>query len=233
MATVLGYNNLIESATLSGGDWETDYPLSNVQTRYHGQRARSTSTSATITVAVAGIDVVAVAGNFSQTATFQYVAGAYDSGAISASAIVLPTTEASVTITITDTSNPDGYVAVGRVFVGAAWQPALCIDWGYSLGIESRTGVAESLGGVEFFDVKRSRRTWSGKWSWLTDSEAFDGLLAIQKSHDIWREIAFILDDANPLQQNAFLGRFRQLSSVEHPYPSNYAMAVEVQEMLA
>ena len=139
----------------------------------------------------------------------------------------------SVTITITDTSNPDGYVAIGRVFVGAAWQPALCIDWGYSLGIESRTGVAESLGGVEFFDLKRSRRTWSGKWSWLTDSEAFDGLLAIQKSHDIWREIAFILDDANPLQQNAFLGRFRQLSSIEHPYPSNYAMAVEVQEALA
>lgn len=233
MATVLGYNNLIESATLSGGTWETDYPLTNVQTRYHGQRARSTSTSATITVAVSGIDVVALAGNFTQAATFQFTAGEYDSGVVSASAIALPATASSVTIDITDTGNPDGYVAVGRVFVGAGWRPSICIDWGYSFGLDSRTGVAESLGGVEFFDIKRPRRTWSGKWSWLTDEEAFDGLLAIQQSHDIWREIAFVLDDENPLQQNAFLARFRQLSSIEHPYPLNYAMAVEVQEYLA
>ena len=233
MAAVIGYDNLIESATLSGGAWETDYPLTNIQTRYHGQRARSTSTSATITVAVAGIAAVALAGNFTSGATFQYVAGDYDSGALTASAIALPATASSVTITITDTGNPDGYVAVGRVYVGAAWQPDACTDWGFSLGVESRTGVAESLGGVEFFDVKRPRRTWSGKWSWLTATEALDELATIQRTHDIWREIAFILNDADPRRDNAFLARFRQLSSIEYPYLNTYAMPVEVQEYLA
>lgn len=233
MATVIGYNNQIESATLSGGSWEADYPLTNVQTRYQGQRARSTSTSATVTVAVAGIQAVALAGNFTTNATFQFTASGYDSGVITSPAVALPATVSSVTITVTDTGNPDGFVAIGRIFAGAAWSPNYCVDWGYQIGVDSQTEVAKSLGGVEFFNVKRSRRVWSGRWSWLSESEAFDGLLAIQQSHDIWKEIAFVLDDDNPTGASCFLARFRQLSSIEHPYPLNYGMAVEVQEYLA
>lgn len=55
-------------------------------------------------------------------------------------------------VTITDTSNPDGYIQVGRMAMGDYWQPELNIDWGYtqertnvkSTGSESRSGAWRS-----------------------------------------------------------------------------------------
>jgi hypothetical protein len=236
MAVIIGYNNQIESAIAISGDTDPDFPITNIQTRYHGQRARFTSTSATITLTIgSNIGALAVAGNLTRDAVLTFTCGSYASGDTGATAVAIPADveSTSATITINDPGNPDGYVAVGRVFAGPAWRPATCVDWGMRIGLESRSEVSESLGGVEFFNKRRNRRTWSGTWGWLTADEAWDGLFAIQQQSDVWGEVAFIGDDADPRRDNAFLARFKELSAVEYPYPLINAMAVNVQEMLA
>jgi len=238
MATRIGYGNLIDSATLSGGSWDADFPLDNVKTRFLGQRARAAGTSVSFTVTLGGataIGAVAVAGNLSPTATITVTCGAFNSGAIVGTAVAVPDVSASsVTIAISDAANPDGFIAIGRVFVGPAWKPATCTDWNRALGLVSATEVAESLNGVEFFNRRPVRRSWRGHWSWLTEQEAYDGIFAIQRSHDIADEVVLIDDDMATTYagQRAFLGRFRQLSEIEYPYPMTHGAAVEVQELL-
>lgn len=239
MACILGYNNLIDGATVGGTGWDADYPVTNIQTQYQGHRARATGTSATITIALSGataIGAVGVTGIISDTATIQVTGGAYDSGVITAHALaVLPAeTAANWTIAINDPAAPAGFVAIGRVFMGPAFAPANNIDWDSSLMLESRIVQVESISGVVHFEPRRIRRVWRGKWSWLTAAEAYNGLYALQRQADVRGEVCLIeeTDDPTHAAQRSFVGRFRTLSAVEWPYVNHYGMGVEIAEII-
>jgi hypothetical protein len=77
------------------------------------------------------------------------------------------------------------------------------------------------------------RRNWSGSWEWLTQAEA-DEFKALMRSSDISGEVFFMRDaDATSGQgESWWLGRFRQLSAIAHPYPLQYGVPVEVVELL-
>jgi hypothetical protein len=255
MATVLGYSNQIDFATLSGGSWNASYPLTNLKNRYLNQGARSNNLLAASTVIdidlgqLQRIGLVALVNhNLTELATVRVVGSSsasmspvlYDSGAEavyrgSDFAKTFPWVECRYwRITISDPTNTNGFVSVGRVFIGWRFAPTNNIDWSPSISVESDTQVKKALGGPEFFEERPNRRVWQGKWSWLNDYEAYTVYLAIQRATDISREVYLIEDDqdADFRHQRCFLGRFRQLSAIEFPYVNQHSVGIEIGELL-
>lgn len=242
---ILGYGNQIDGAVLSGGSWETDYPLSRIKTRFLREKARSTGTTATITIDVGSSQPMAVFAlvgmNLSVSAEVQITnTSGYDSGVLGAYSsgefgVALSATASRYwTIVITDTNNADGYIEIGRVFIGYKFSPAANIDWSPAFTIESRTGVLEALSGPEFFDVRDNRRVWRGKWSWLTDAEAYGVLMAILRQSDVWQEVYLIEEysDIDYRDQRQFLGRLRAMDAIEWPHLDTHSCGVEIAEVI-
>ena len=255
MTCVLGYSNQIDISALSGGSWNTNYPLANLQNRYLWQKARSNNALAGSTVldialvSVQKIGVIALSRhNFSDIATVRIQASSsatmspllYDSGAETIYsgtdyAKSFPSIEARYwRISIVDTANVNGFIEFGRVFIGWRFSPTNNIDWNASFAVESTTNVVQALAGPEYFDERPNRRVWQGKWSWLDDYEAYRVMLTIQRSQDISREVYLIEDDTDVSYRDlrSFLGRFKQLSAIEWPYVSQHSVGVEISEVL-
>lgn len=255
MAAVIGYANQIDQSTLAGGSWSNTNPLANLKTRYLKQKARSNNALAASTIITLDlttpqrIGVLAlVAHNLSEVATVRIQAASdsgfstilFDSGA----SLVYRATDYASTFAITearywkisinDTTNPSGYVEIGRIFIGWKFKPEVNMDWAAGFSIESKTIVAEAIGGPEYFDERKNRRVWQGKWSWLTDYEAYSVLMTMQQMQDVSREVYVLEDDADVQyrKQRWFLGRFRQLSSIEWPYLDRHSTGIEIGELL-
>jgi len=139
------WNNLFDDySTITANTTATGYPVGNVQDYQLEKKWRSIGSSSgwvklscgTTTI---GVNYIAIAGhNFSTSATIKIQAGASDSWAS-------PTLDTSLThstgiimeavtcassfkwwrIYIDDTSNSDGYVEIGRLFLGTKLEPAL------------------------------------------------------------------------------------------------------------
>jgi hypothetical protein len=239
MALVLGYGNLIDSATL-GGTWTN---TANLKTRYLAQKAAA-GAGAYLDIDLGSAQTIGLVALVSETiasGTITITAGTsaggstlYNSGALS---IYSGTDFAK---SFTDVSARYWRIAtsaggtIGRVFIGPAFKPVNNIDWNPSIAVESKTGILESLGGPEYFDERPNRRLFTGQWSWLGDAEAWTVLLAIHRSHDVSREVYLIQDDLDASYRGStnFLARFRTLSPIEWPYLSQHAVGVELGELL-
>jgi hypothetical protein len=254
MAFILGYANQVDDAPVSGGSWETAYPLTNIKTRYLYQRARSTSALATSSTMVIdtgenqNIGVVAlIRTNLTTNATVRIygytdvglTALAYDSTALAVydgdewAHHFTPTAARYFKIVISNPGNPDGYIELGRVFIGWKFEPEVCTDWGMSIGVESKTAVLEALAGPEYFDSRPNRRIVTGQWSWLTQAEAHGVYLSILREQDVEKEVYLMMDtDTAYKDQVWFLGRFRSLSAVEWPYLDRHSAGFEIGEIL-
>lgn len=251
----MGFANQIDIATLGGGSWNASYPLTNLQSSYLTQKARSTNALTTSTVI--NLDVITpqrigvialIQHNLSALATVRILGSAdsahtsplYDSGATlvydhTDYAISFPITEARHwRISIVDTGNSAGYVEIGRIFLGWKFQPSVNIEWEPSLEVESKTGVQEALAGPEYFDERPNRRVWRGALSWLSDAEAYRLLHRIQRTQDVSREVYFMEDDTDTDYRDIrwFLGRFRTLDAITWPYLDKHSMGLEIGEVI-
>lgn len=239
MACVLGYSNLIDSATLSG-TWTN---TANLKTRYLAQKATA-GAGAYLDIdlgSAQSIGLLALVSTSITTGTITITAGTspggstlYNSGALS----IYTGTDFAKSFTVVSArywriaTSAGG--TIGRVFIGPTFKPTNNIDWNPSIAVESKTGILESLGGPEYFDERPNRRIMTSQWSWLTDAEAYNVLLAIQRSHDVSREVYLILEDTDTSYRGStnFLARFRTLSPVEWPYLSIHSCGIELGELL-
>ena len=132
-----------------------------------------------------------------------------------------------------DSTNTDGYVELGRIFVGAIYQPILNMSLGASIGDETNTIVDVALSGAEFFDRRTSCRVAQFTLDHLQYSESIiNG--DIIKISGVDAEVLYIYDDntALDLHRRAFLGRLRALSPISQPYNTRYQTTYEIKELL-
>lgn len=132
-----------------------------------------------------------------------------------------------------DSTNTDGYVQLGRIFVGAIYQPTYNMNLGASIGYESGTLIDESLSGAEFFDRRQSYRVARFVLDHLVNEEAIlNG--DIQKIAGTDQEVLFVYnpEDSINLNRRAFLGRLRSMSSIEQPYSTRFSSSYEIKELL-
>lgn len=137
-------------------------------------------------------------------------------------------------ISIIDSSNPSGYVQIGRIFIGTAWQPAVNASYGAGLGYEDPSQIETSLSGEEVFDVRRRRRTHRFELGFLSQSEAIDSVLSLQRQQGQTGEVLIVPDitDSTNLSKVSFFGRLRSLSPVQRTRPLIWSCSFEIQETL-
>jgi len=256
---ILGYNNLIDTATLSGGSWSAALPLANLKSRILSKVARSSDAAAASTridIDLGSAKSVqafgAIRTNLSASgATYRlrgsndntFAASLYDSGTASAAAqtpdLILGL-DAAVTarywrLEIVDTANASGYIQIGRLFIGTALAPADNYSKGAEIGYQSSTAVAKSVGGVKYFDRRPGERLFSFQLDWLTDAEALGQALELQRISGIHGEVLLVVDPADTIfnQKRHFLGTLQQLPPLKNPYLTNYQAAFNVVEVAA
>ncbi|MGO4380378.1 hypothetical protein [Pseudoduganella sp. RAF53_2] len=281
---MIGFPNLLTSATVNSGSWINSLPLANILGRTLGRVARSVglSTDATRFIVDLGSaqDVRLVAlinhnlsiyakvriegSNDASFSSTLYDSGWTDAwpdmypygsleweddrwwsrkytlaeikGYVAAARHILPSSRLARywRITMSDPTNTDGYVQLGRVFIGPVWQPTYNYARGSSLTFETKTDVQEALGGAEYFQERKPYRVTKFSLEHLTEDQAMFHAFELDRLAGISGEVFWIQDPEDTIHsiRRQYLGRFRQLSALDHPYFNNYRKAYEIKELL-
>lgn len=149
--------------------------------------------------------------------------------------VVLPQMTAGryLKIEINDEANPEGYIELGRLFVGRAWRPHYNAGSGASIGWESDTGVQRALSGTPYFDHKAGRRVTRFDLGGLSRDEAMIRVFELQRRAGLDGEILLVWDsgDAMNLIRQSYLGRQRQLSLIAQAFINNHSTVFEIEEL--
>lgn len=138
-------------------------------------------------------------------------------------------------VQIYDTGNPAGYVQIGRLFLGRGWTPSINYVYGAGLGYEDITPVERSLSGAEYFDIRPKFRVMQFQLDYVTESDAYDFALDLQRVAGISGEVLIIPDGGeDPTRQPfiSYMGRLKQLSAIRQPKPTAFSVPFEVKELL-
>lgn len=137
-------------------------------------------------------------------------------------------------VEVDDTTNTDGYVQIGRLFMAAAWTPTINYAYGAALGYKDPTLVERSLSGAEYFDVQSKAREFSFTLEGLTNTEAYDIVLQLQRVAGISGEILQIPDQADTtrIPARAYVGRLVDLQPIGNPKPDRFNVKLTVRELI-
>jgi hypothetical protein len=256
---MLGFPNIIESAALSSGSWQSTLPLNNLKDRVQAKVARSTDTALNSAKFVADfgsnktVRALAIANHNFSTAAKVLIKGIvpgeelFNSGWIDVwptgyvytdykwlFSFILPNdVDAQYwSVEIDDTTNPDGHIQFGRVFIGPAWQPEFNMSFGNGVTWENSTDVQTTLGGVEYFNEKESLRVVNFSIDYLSEDEAMEGVFEIGRRAGVSKEVLYIYDadDTTHALRRRFIGRLRKLNPIEHPNIAQHTAAFEIKE---
>lgn len=133
-----------------------------------------------------------------------------------------------------DTTNPAGYLDLGRLFIADGWQPDRNMVYGAGLGWLDRSTVQEAISGAEWFTVRPGRRSARIDFTGMTESEAMAEAYELQRIVGTTGEILFIFDpdDAEHAGRRQWLGRLRTLNMIENPGPNRWRAPFDIQEIL-
>ena len=137
-------------------------------------------------------------------------------------------------VEIFDSTNPAGYVEIGRMFLSEAWVPTLNMSYGAGLGYNSRTEVEEAWDGTEYFDYKAPFRVANFLLENMSTYEAMMRAFDMQRVAGIDKEVLFVWDqsDVRHLIKRSFLGRLQELSPIDQPYFEAHQTSFTVKELL-
>lgn len=136
-------------------------------------------------------------------------------------------------ILISDVYNSAGYVEFGRLYIGTGWKPEFPPSFNWGIQYEDPSQIEESIGGCEFYDPRPKFRVFRFSLDYLSEIEARNLVLGLQRDHGITGELLLIWDETNRNVKTSFLGRLRSLNPIENPDPVRYTSAFEVKEIVA
>lgn len=123
-----------------------------------------------------------------------------------------------VRLDIVDTTNPDGYVQIGRLFAGPAFVPSLNVDINPSIGLVSPGEVVVTPFGRTFADERGPpSRLMTLPMSAVDENELTDELFELQRYCGNARDFAFCLDPERQTTFHKFAmqARFDQLQAAQ------------------
>ena len=142
----------------------------------------------------------------------------------------------SMRIEIDDVGNPDGYIQIGRLFSGGAWQPKYNAEYGISYGhqINTRFETAFDMNQTEYAEVKTPKRTVAFQLSDLSEEDGFQQILRMQRTQGLHGEILYT-EDVQGGQGSfvkTFIGRHQDVSPLTHPYFNSFSNSINLVEIL-
>ncbi len=137
-------------------------------------------------------------------------------------------------VEITDTTNSDGYVDIGACFLSDTFVPEVNYDYGGSIRNRSRTNVAESQSGVDFFDVRDQKRETRFTLSNMSINEGYQRAFDLTRQLDVNGEILVSLDpeDDINLTRSSFVGRLTDPGALARSRFQTSSMTFNIQEVL-
>lgn len=137
-------------------------------------------------------------------------------------------------VEVDDTTNTDGYVQIGRLFMSQSWTPSINYDRGADLVYKDTTPIETSLSGAEYFDVRSRVREFTFTLSGLSDSEAYDSVLQIQRLCGINGEILMISDkdDTTRIPARAYVGRLAELDGIGQTQNGRFKVNMKIRELI-
>ncbi|HNR12066.1 MAG TPA: hypothetical protein PKM59_02000 [Thermodesulfobacteriota bacterium] len=110
-----------------------------------------------------------------------------------------------IRLLIEDLDNEDGYLDIGRVFIGEAYEPYGYHDWDWKLIAVDPSVVTKSEGGQAYKDIKSPFSLVKLKLQNLTDEEAYYRFIRIMQDYGVHANI-FICMDPSSAQGRLFTG---------------------------
>lgn len=135
---------------------------------------------------------------------------------------------------ITDPNNSAGYVELGRLWLGEAFEPTVDIAYDNALGYESRDLTEESLGGVVWGEKRTARRVCSVSFPKISREERRTAL-RMQRVLGTTGELLWIADSSATMEDmlhESFPATIRTADPLTNPYHNNYEMPLELQEII-
>lgn len=131
-----------------------------------------------------------------------------------------------------DAGNIDGWIQLGRLFVGPAIQPTYNMSYGLRDGITDLSEIARSESGAVWAAPRRRLRDVSFVLDWLTDAEGAY-LHEMQRVLGMTGEVLYYPypDEPGRSQQYGFLGRLMEMSALEYPYHRVRRLPLRIQEV--
>jgi hypothetical protein len=138
-------------------------------------------------------------------------------------------------VNITNTSNPDGYVQIGRFLAGEAFIPRINMSYGAGLGFIDDSVQKRTMGGSVFFNRKPVRRKIDLELGALSESEAYGNVYEMQHALGVTKGFLFVYnpDDAGDLVlRRTIYGTFTSLEPIitataDPAYPYSARVAIE------
>lgn len=139
-----------------------------------------------------------------------------------------------ILVTIDDSANPDGYVEIGRLFIGRCYRPKQNVEYGdVTLGLDSRSETEEARDGTLYFTRRRARFAIPIALRNMDEDEAHR-LLDVKALVDKTGEVLVHLDpESLPYWwQKQVIGNLKQLNPLEFPAYALYDIALQVEGVL-
>lgn len=138
-------------------------------------------------------------------------------------------------VEIFDTGNADGYIEFGRLLIARAWRPTFNYTYsGNSFGLDPRTEVNESEGGLRVYDERGQRRILQVAFENLPQDEVFSDVFRIMNRSGISRQVYVVPDpeDTTFFQRRSFLATFRQAPAIAQALFQRGSTAFDFEEVL-
>jgi hypothetical protein len=115
-----------------------------------------------------------------------------------------------------DTTNAEGYIEVGYVFIGTPFIPSINVAVDPTFARLSLTSVQETVGGSQYFNRRASRKRLAVTWPLLPKEEVLGDIDQIIEIHDIDRPVYVDLDPESTTsgRKTAFLARIQQMPEI-------------------
>ena len=266
---IFGYDNSVELATLTGGTWETNLPEDNLKTDKLAELAQTTTDDAVTIVATFAADqtlgCIALANhNFSLACEIDIVvrSGILGTDPVLESITGLApyidadrnnivcwwldanaTTAMRVEITITDTSNPDTYLSIGRLFIGKQFELERNADYGNAAhGKIDLSDSTKSISGVKWSRTRAKLRTASIGIGSISESQMLivDDLMQLSgTTEDViyaytrptYTDISGVLHQDELSYKRTFIGNLTSLDAINTPFFGRYSAQFSIEEL--
>jgi hypothetical protein len=136
-------------------------------------------------------------------------------------------------IAVSDTTNPDGYVEIGRLWMSPLYQPSINMRYGAQAGLESGAAVGRALSGTKYVESRAVARTRQVEFGDLPPEEGQAVLGDLVRVLDLGGQVYWFDDPTETWnrQRTSFLAQLVELPPVVRASFRQSSVAIQLEEV--
>lgn len=139
-------------------------------------------------------------------------------------------------VEITDPSNPNGLLRVGRILIGRAYRPRYNYDYGSNeTGVTWVTDTRESLMGRRTYWARYMRRRVRFGWAYLPEEEAFGDWFRLTARTGLHKQVFIVPEEADTgtlRRKRTFLATLTEAPALQQVIFEHASLALQADEVI-